>query len=299
MPDLSLPPKRKRGDTYIMDQENIAEMARLVDQDRLITQTMGGLFQPPIDLAPVHDILDIACGPGGWAMDVARSYPDKHVTGVDISRLMITFARTQAVASEVPNTRFLVMDVSHSLRFPDASFDVINARLLFSFMRPQKWPHLVRECLRPLRPGGLLRLTECEMAQTNSPAFETLGGFLGQALKRAGQSFSPDGRTVGITPCLRNFLRDAGFERIQHEAYALDWSYGAPGHESTVQDFVIGLKLGQPFLVGAGVTTDREYSRLYEQAVRHMQLPDFYAIWLYLSAWGHKPPVEAGFAPSR
>lgn len=287
MPDL--PAKKKLGDTYIMDQENVSEMTRLIEQDRLITAAMGGLFQRQLDLAPVHDLLDIACGPGGWDMDVARSYPDKHVTGVDISRLMITFARTQAAVHELPNTHFLVMDVTRSLRFPDASFDFINARLLFSFMRPQKWPHLLRECMRLLRPGGILRLTECEMAHTNSPAFEALGGFLGQALKRAGQSFSPDGRTVGITPCLRNFLRDAGFADIQHEAYAIDWSHGAPGHEGTVQDFVIGLKLGQAFLVGAGVTSDREYSRLYEQAVNHMQEPGFYAIWFYLSAWGKKP----------
>ena len=34
----------KGGNVYISDPESGAEMARLIDQDRLITNGMGGLF---------------------------------------------------------------------------------------------------------------------------------------------------------------------------------------------------------------------------------------------------------------
>jgi ubiquinone/menaquinone biosynthesis C-methylase UbiE len=288
----SHPPKKKPGDTYVIDQENVSEMARLVDQDRLITETMGGLFPPHLDLAPLHDVLDIACGPGGWAIEVARTHPHMQVSGIDISRLMVAYARMQAVAQELANTSFRVMDVTRPLKFLDASFDFVNARLLFSFMRPDKWPFLIHECQRILRPGGVLRLTECELALTDSPAFEAMASLFGQALRKAGQSFSPDGRTVGITPKLRNFLRAADFEHLQHAAYAIDWSYGSPGYEGTMHDFLIGLKLGQPFLVGVGVTTEEAWDRLYEQAMAEMQAPTFCALWFYFSTWGKKSLKE-------
>lgn len=42
-----------------------------------------------------------------------------------------------------------------------------------------------------------------------------------QALKVAGQSFSPDGRHGGITPLLGRFLRDAGCRNIRHLASIL------------------------------------------------------------------------------
>ncbi|MGB8346628.1 MAG: class I SAM-dependent methyltransferase [Ktedonobacteraceae bacterium] len=289
----SHPIKKKPGDTYVMDQENVAEMARLVDQDRLITESMGGLFPPHLALSAIHDVLDIACGPGGWAIEVARTYPQMQVSGIDISRLMVAYARMQAVAQELSHTSFRVMDITRRpLRFADASFDFVNARLLFSFMRPDKWPPLIRECQRILRPGGVLRLTECELALTDSPAFEAMASLFAQALRKAGQSFSPDGRTVGITPKLRNFLRVADFEDLQHAAYAIDWSYGSKGYEGTVQDFLIGLKLGQPFLVSIGITTEEAWDRLYEQAMAEMQAPTFCALWFYFSTWGRKPSQE-------
>jgi hypothetical protein len=53
--------------TYVIDSESGAEMARLMVQDRILTEGMGGLFTelPGATLVNVHDILDLACGPGG------------------------------------------------------------------------------------------------------------------------------------------------------------------------------------------------------------------------------------------
>ncbi len=47
-------------------------MARLTQQDRLLTKGMGGLFLEREDIAGKDTILDIACGPGGWALVGAR-----------------------------------------------------------------------------------------------------------------------------------------------------------------------------------------------------------------------------------
>ncbi len=46
--------------TYILDAESSAEMARLMQQDRMITEGMGGLFPERDDVSTMHDILDVA-----------------------------------------------------------------------------------------------------------------------------------------------------------------------------------------------------------------------------------------------
>src|SRR5580700_2749935 len=69
---------------YVIDTESAAEMARLVNQSRILTEGMGGFFPGQFDTTNIHDVLDIACGPGGWANDVAQSFPHMRVTGVDI-----------------------------------------------------------------------------------------------------------------------------------------------------------------------------------------------------------------------
>uniref|UniRef100_UPI0035E452C3 class I SAM-dependent methyltransferase n=1 Tax=Thermogemmatispora sp. TaxID=1968838 RepID=UPI0035E452C3 len=59
------------------------------------------------------------------------------------------------------------------LDWPDASFDLINGRLLCGFMLPAAWPRLLAECHRLLKPGGIIRLTEVEPMLTISAAYET------------------------------------------------------------------------------------------------------------------------------
>jgi ubiquinone/menaquinone biosynthesis C-methylase UbiE len=281
----------KKKNTYIINQKLAMEMHRLLLQGQLLTREMGGLFPPSWDLAPLQSILDVACGPGEWALAVASEYPDKQVIGIDLDATMTEFARVRALADSIPNARFRVMDATKTLKFPDASFDLVNARLLFGFMPPAKWPALLQECFRILRPGGIVRLTECELALTNAPVFEQVAGKLAEALKRAGQSFSPDGRTIGITPRLKPFLRQAGFTQLQHVAYAIDWSWGAQAHGSTVQDFEIGFGLLKPFLTKTNVLTAEDIEPLSYQLHKEMRSRDFCAIWYYLSAWGVKPPL--------
>src|SRR6266700_4058297 len=90
--DMHRSESSQEGSTYFIDAENAAEMARLVTLARLMTEDMGGIFPPDLDLSTVHQVLDIACGPGQWVLDVAASAPHIHVTGIDISQLMISYA---------------------------------------------------------------------------------------------------------------------------------------------------------------------------------------------------------------
>jgi ubiquinone/menaquinone biosynthesis C-methylase UbiE len=280
------------NNTYVIDAEDGAEMVRLIDQDRLITKAMGGLFSERNDLSTIFDVLDIGCGPGGWVLDVASHYPQIEATGIDISTNMITYAQAYAQVAQLPNTHFQVMNALQPLNFPDASFDLVNARTIVGFVYPGTWPKLIAECQRILRPGGILRLTEPEHGFSNKAGMETLYALLNRAAFLAGRSFSPTGAHLGITPMLEYLLRTGGFHSIGSRAHVLNFSYGTPAHLPVYEDLKIAFQLLQPFLVSMNVAPKEEIGHLYTQTMNEMQEEDFCALWYFLTAWGEKPKED-------
>src|SRR5215469_7252986 len=124
---------------YVMDAEKVAEeMARLMMQDHLLTQVMGGVLPEQTDLSQIQQVLDIACGPGGWLLSLATEYPHMHGMGIDISQLMIDYANSQAVQQGLSNVRFEVMDATKPLAFPDQTFDLVNGRIFIGFLSTQQ-----------------------------------------------------------------------------------------------------------------------------------------------------------------
>jgi len=281
-----------------MDPESGAELARLINLDRLTTRCMGGLFseQSTADLATVHRLLDIGCGPGGWVQEIAYAYPKMEAVGIDISQTMIEYAHAQAQVQRLDNAHFQVMDATQPLNFPDHSFDLVNARFI-GFFPKAVWPLLLQECLRITRPGGIIRLTEIEIGIcgiTNSPALEQLNALGTRALHLSGHGFSPDGRNMGTTPLLARFLRDAGYQNIQQRAHVMDYSAGAEAYEGIYQNNMVAFKLIQPFLVQVGVTTQEEVDRLYEPMLVEMRSEDFCGLAYLLTVWGKKPQGVRG-----
>lgn len=279
----------KEESSYVIDPESGAETARLLFQDNLLTRALGTLFPVEIDKESAPRVLDLACGPGGWAMSVAYEYPKSEVYGVDISQAFVRYAKAQAWSRRLDNAYFQVMDVLKPLDFDDDAFDVVNGRLLFGFMPAKAWPALLKECMRILRPGGLLCLTESETGISNGPITEQLNGMFLQAMQKAGMIFSPDAHHLGITAVLSGLIRDAGFVDVRQRAEALDYSYGTPLHDPFCENIMVGSKLVQPFLVKMGLATQEQLNPLYEQCLLEMQGEQFRAIWYYLHAWGRKP----------
>ncbi len=280
------------ANNYFIDTESAAEMARLLKQERLLTGAMGGPFPPDLDISQVHDVLDIACGPGGWCQEIAFEHPSIQVTGVDISSTMMRYAQVQAQVQGLDNATFLTMDVTQPLDFPDSSFDFVNARSLIGFMQKERWPALVKEMLRVTRPGGTIRLTEFDGGGiSTSVGLERLNKLLTLAFYQGGRGFTPipDGQNWGITPMLGFFVQDAGCLNVKQQAYVLDFSAGTEANLSNYENFKVAYKLVQPFLVKMKVATQDELDTLYNQMLAEMMQPTFRALWYYLGVWGQKP----------
>lgn len=289
--------KAEPSNSYVIDPESAVEMARLLDQDDVLTQAMGGLFPELLDeaLSTTYKILDIGCGPGGWGLGVARAYPDVEIFGIDISQKMIQYALSRATGLGLPNAHFQVMDATDPLHFPDAFFDLVNARLVSGFLLPHQWTSLLAECLRLLRPGGIVRLTEGEWGLVTVPSSAVARLFtLGlDAMYRAGRSFSPDGRYHAITAVLPTFLQEAGFASVQLKAHVIDHSSGKQAHEGFYEDYQRLFRLGQPFLLQQGLSSQEELDTLYEQAMAEILSPDFRGLLYLLTAWARKPAARA------
>jgi ubiquinone/menaquinone biosynthesis C-methylase UbiE len=282
-------PEKKAESTYVIDAENAAEMARLMRQDQLLTSGMGGVFPEKIDLSEVQRVLDLACGPGGWPLEVAYAYADMEVVGVDVSERMIAYANAQAQAQQRTNASFRVMNILQPLDFPDASFDLVNARFISAFMRPEAWPKLIQECLRVLRPGGILRFTEFEWDGANKPSFEKICALASLTLHKAGYTFSPGGYYLGLFPVLLRLFREAGLQSIGKMAHVIDFSAGTEARDGFYYDFSSAFQLVTPFVVRMGIATEEEWRDLYRAGLAEMFEEDFCAMLFLLTVWGNKP----------
>jgi ubiquinone/menaquinone biosynthesis C-methylase UbiE len=281
---------RMANNSYFLDVESAAEMARLVQLDMVTTRQMGGPLAEQSDLSHLSHILDIACGPGGWVLSAARAFPNAEVAGIDISKTMIGYANARARSEGLTNASFEIMDITRALEFPDDIFDLVNGRLLIGVLRRAMWMPLVQECFRITRPGGVLRMTELDiLAVTNSPAFNYLDSMLTKAAWKAGYGFSPDERTLCVTPMLPGLLRDAGYQEIQMKPHVIDFSAGTEVHMAFYHNSEIAFKLAQPFITGTGVANQEDLEQAYQHALCEMQRDDFRAMWYFLTVWGKKP----------
>ncbi len=279
--------------TYILDPYSPAELARLINQDRMLSQAMGGPLAGVADQVSLKNILDLGCGPGGWGLDVAFALPDAEVEGVDISRAMVDYANVRAQTQELPNASFGVMDITDPLDFPAASFDLVNARLLFAVLKRESWPVFLSECTRILRPGGLLRLTEpAQFAATSSAAVNQLLELLiTQALWKTGYGFSPDGRSFGIVHVLPQFLRRLGYQDVRLLTHPIEFSSGTASWADQYHNVEVISSQVKPLFVNLGLIENDDFDPLQQRALSDMLRNDFAAVGQMTTVVGTKPAL--------
>ena len=79
-------------------------------------------------------VLDVGCGAGAIALDVAEAIYPGEVVGVDFSATSIAQARTAAEAAQCKNITFRVGD-TYKIDFADETFDLVYSTNLFVWLR--------------------------------------------------------------------------------------------------------------------------------------------------------------------
>ena len=123
------------------------------DHTREIT---SALF-PSGDPAAGTRILELGCGPGLYACQFAKNFPQVTTTGIDLSKRLIRLARTRAAELELHNCSFIEGDAQALSERTDSVDAVIVSRLFL--IVPDK-EAVLAEIFRVLRPGGRCFIAE-------------------------------------------------------------------------------------------------------------------------------------------
>ena len=107
------------------------------------------------------EVLDVACGPGLVACEVAKVA--RHVTGIDLTPAMIEQARGRQQSFGLANLTWVQGD-AQPLPFPDASFSRVITRYSFHHFTDPRG--VFAEMLRVCKPGG--RVTVCDVFTTSA-----------------------------------------------------------------------------------------------------------------------------------
>lgn len=284
---------QKDGSTRsVVEQDSYIELERLSNSALLVKHSLGGLLpgNPSAEIARIRNVLEIGCGAGAWSLEMAEAYHDRmQVVGIDNNPLMVAQANSQAQARQLDNIRhFHVQDLTGPFACADNSFDLISAQFLSKVLYKESWPQLLRECFRLLRPGGWLRLTDFEVGESNSPAHEEWWSLFLQAMRRAGRSFSPNDRHLGLLCELEPLVFQAGFRETRPIAHVINYSSGADLHEEWKKDFLMLARGVQSFLIDAEVTTLTHLQELYARQQIELNLWNFHACIPMLTVWGKK-----------
>lgn len=140
-----------------------------------ITPNLGVLYGQFADLAAPYlehgRVLEVGCGSGQAAIELARRHPGREFVCTDLSPEQIKNAVGRVAAAKVPNIWFKIEDAL-ALSFPDNTFDFV-----FSLASVKHWPDQaqgLRECFRVLKPGGAMMVLEVD----RDASAETISGFV-------------------------------------------------------------------------------------------------------------------------
>lgn len=286
---IPIHPRREKASTYIVqDRSNQEELKRLQLQEQMVACALGGLLPEQAGPTGFQCVLDMACGTGGWLIEMAKTYPAlPRLVGVDISRRTIEYARARAAAEQISErVEFYVMDALQELEFPPDSFDLVNLRFAAAFLRSWEWSRILKEGWRLLQPGGVIRLTEADLPERgSSPALLSLLSLLAHAFGEAGNYFQAQAN--GVSGELAGLLERHGFQQVQTRLYQPEVKAGTLVGQLFIEDMKYLFRTAAPFIRKWARVPD-DYDRLYNQMLREMQQSDFEVAGQSLTAWGFK-----------
>ncbi len=262
--------------------KDLTEINRLDFQHYLLRTGFGGNFAAPI--GQPKSILDIGCGSGRWAMELAAMFPEANVIGLDLVPPPADDTHTlgNGLDRRPENYAFTPGNVLEGLPFPDASFDFVHQRLLITAIPRDRWPFVIRELARVTRPGGWVELAECGVPEDGGPGYTNLWASWIALCDKRNVDF-----TLGNT--IADLLKGGGLANV--ERHMLRFPMGAWGGRVGRMSATDCLAVGQALragVVAANILPEVEYDRLYQLAQEEFGRPRGRGVLPFYLAYGQR-----------
>ncbi len=229
---------------------DIREINRLDFQHFLVRYAIQRNYVAPIQNP--KGILDVGCGTGRWAQEMAALFPRTKVFGLDVVPDAARESNTRPT-----NYTFMTGNILEELPFPDMTFDFVHQRFLHMAVPVSSWNHVAQELVRVTRPGGWVELVESDLLMHRpGPAMQQLTEF-GFAAAQARGIDPRASMNIG------NFLYTAKLTNIQ--TYRIDLPIGSWGGRlgsMTAADLISYNQAAKPKITSYFKISVAEYDRL-------------------------------------
>lgn len=265
---------------YVLPKDD-KEVQRLDFQHYMLRYLLRGNYAAP--LQNPAGILDVGCGTGRWATEMAVIFPRANVVGVDLVPPPMEEADAMAggAGARPDNFAFVQGNILERLPFADSAFDYTHMRLLVFALPRGRWQDVANELIRVTRPGGWVEWLEGGISTQNpGPACERLNQFANEAAARRGIDPSYVFR-------IGEFLREAGLANVQTNDVILPAGARAGRiGQMSVTDYLAVISGMKGPLVAMGVTTLQEFDYVLSQARAELEQGQSY--WRFPLAYGQR-----------
>jgi ubiquinone/menaquinone biosynthesis C-methylase UbiE len=263
--------------------EDVSERNPLDIWHFVAAHAFSALILAPVD-AP-RAVLDVACGTGRWARDVARLYPQARVFGFDLNTQQIDKSveedawRGDDLLS--PNCTFLQADALRQFPYQDAVFDYTHARFFSPFVPAVRFLPMLGEMVRVTRPGGWVELLDVAQFSSPEPGRQYLLDCLRALYQRTGLVLEP-GQHLEVT------LRQMELLRVQSRSVEVRAEAGADvARARLAADLLAGLTNAADHYVQAGIAPADSVAAAVKQAQTSQAGATLHVA--LTSAWGQRP----------
>lgn len=171
---------------------------------------------------PKLRLLDVGCGSGAIAIELARLAPEGQITGIDISGAVLESARVQAESQGLQNISFVEGDAC-DLPFEDATFDLVCTHQAVAHFQD----HLkaIKEMKRITKKGGHICMREGDLSTAK---FGSEYPILEECFKVIAEVHRLSGGTLNTGRRLKAWAMRAGIPRCSIVETHSAWTYDTP-----------------------------------------------------------------------
>jgi ubiquinone/menaquinone biosynthesis C-methylase UbiE len=156
------------------EEKVVDQFSQQAESYRHLTQSLSSTdrqatFRAQVGASSADIVLDVCCGPGTMALDLAPFVTK--VTGIDLTPAMLEQARAVQTIRELTNVDFAIGDIS-AIPFADGAFSLVVCGAAFHHLADPRgaFAELVRVC----RPGGRIAVRDVTPSREKSAAFDEL-----------------------------------------------------------------------------------------------------------------------------